>query len=92
MRRIDIRVSEICTNFQTCSVTDKGIGEMTCGSTLSISPTFGKNPLIYGSIFPDRSIEEIISPSQYHVRIQRGGGTGDQDPPPPVKLQKYRVP
>ena len=81
MRRIDIRVCEICTHFQTCSVTDKGIGEMTCGSTLSISPTFGKNPLIYGGIFPDRSIEEMISPSQYHVRIQRGGDRGSGPPP-----------
>ena len=91
MRRIDIRVSEICTHFQTCSVTDKGIGEMTCGSTLSISPTFGKNPLIYGGIFLDRSSEELISPSQQdcqNIMCGSRGVAGGPDPPPPCTITK----
>ena len=63
MRRIDIPFSEIGRHFQTFSVADEGVGVFVCGSTLSMNALFWKKP-IQCSIFPDRSIEELISPSQ----------------------------
>ena len=63
MRRIDIPVSEIGRHFQTFSVADEGVGVFVCGSTLSMNALFWKNR-IQCSISPDRSIEELISPSQ----------------------------
>ena len=63
MRRIDIPFSEIGRHFQTFSVADEGGGVFVCGSTLSMNALFWKNP-IQCSISPDRSIEELISPSQ----------------------------
>ena len=64
MRRIDIPVSEIGRHFQTFSVADEGVGVFFCGSTPSINALFWKKTRIQCSISPDRSIEELISPSQ----------------------------
>ena len=63
MRRIDIPFSEIGRHFQTFSVADEGVGVFVCGSILSMYALFWKNR-IQCSISPDRSIEELISPSQ----------------------------
>ena len=63
MRRIDIPFSEIGRHFQTFSVADEGVGVFVCGSTLSMNALFWKKR-IQCSISPDRSIEELISPSQ----------------------------
>ena len=63
MRRIDIPVSENGRHFQTFSVADEGVGVFVCASTLSMNALFWKKR-IQCSISPDRSIEELISPSQ----------------------------
>ena len=64
MRRIDIPVSEIGRHFQTFSVADEGVGVFVCGSTLSMNALFWKKNPIQCNLSPDRSIEELISPSQ----------------------------
>ena len=66
MRRIDIPVSEIGRHFQTFSVADeslRGTDVFLCGSTLSMNALIWKNRIRCG-ISLDRSIEELISPSQ----------------------------
>ena len=69
MRRIDFPVSKIGRHFQTFSVADEGVGVFVCGSILSMNVLVYECPLfkkkrIQCSISPDRSIEELISPSQ----------------------------
>ena len=63
MRRIDFPVSKIGRHFQTFSVADEGVGVFVCGSILSMNVLFWKKR-IQCSISPDRSIEELILPSQ----------------------------
>ena len=66
MRRIDNSVSEIGRHFQTFSVADEGLrgtDVFLCGSTLSMNSLIWKNCILC-SISLDRSIEELISPSQ----------------------------
>ena len=67
MRRIDIPVSGIGTHFQTFSVATEGLGGndvFLCVSTLSLNAHFWKKNSIHCGISPNRSIEELISPSQ----------------------------
>ena len=66
MRLIDIPISEISRHFQTFSVADgglRGTDVFLCGSTLSMNALIWKNRICCG-ISLDRSIEELISPSQ----------------------------
>ena len=67
MRRIDIPVSEIGRHFQTFSVADEGLGGddvFLCGSTLFIKSLFWKKKSRILRYIADRSVEELISPSQ----------------------------
>ena len=54
-------------HFQTFSVADEGLGGdavFLCRSTLSINALFWKKNRTHCGISPDRSIEELMSPSQ----------------------------
>ena len=67
MRRKDIPFSEIGTHFQTFSVVDDGLGGdevFLCGSRLSTNALFWKKNRKHCGISTDRSIEELISPTQ----------------------------